>query len=298
MSPSARPACRHASLGAVLAVVVAASPSLAGERGPDVFSGCGTIGFGPQGCLLFVADDTGAGYLLDNLGDFSFGDHVAVEGVVEPDLVACFPVVVQKIVDNSIESCPLPASFIDCGTIVQTAFCGLALEAESGGTYVLDDVGGFVPGDVVAVAGNIDKSCITIPECQVTACLEVVSIVPCGEGYFAGCGTLSIGPQGCVTFFPQDVPGTFTLASYGGFIPGQTVRVSGSVTPEVFDCFPFLVDRIENATIEICCPDADLTGDCLVDGADLGAMLAAWGTCPLFGACAADLNHDLMVDGT
>ncbi|MFO0873400.1 MAG: hypothetical protein U0575_05455 [Phycisphaerales bacterium] len=41
---------------------------------------------------------------------------------------------------------------------------------------------------------------------------------------------------------------------------------------------------------------ADLNHDGLVNGADLGILLAAWGTCPA-GACPADLNCDGKVDG-
>ncbi|MFO0873039.1 MAG: hypothetical protein U0575_03595 [Phycisphaerales bacterium] len=41
------------------------------------------------------------------------------------------------------------------------------------------------------------------------------------------------------------------------------------------------------------CPSADLDGDCAVGGADLGLLLAAWGTTD----CLADLNFDGMVDG-
>lgn len=40
---------------------------------------------------------------------------------------------------------------------------------------------------------------------------------------------------------------------------------------------------------------ADLNGDGVVDGADLGELLAAWGNCPE--KCAADLNDDGVVDG-
>jgi protocatechuate 3,4-dioxygenase beta subunit len=49
------------------------------------------------------------------------------------------------------------------------------------------------------------------------------------------------------------------------------------------------------ATLQVTglCP-ADLNGDHVVDGADLGALLAAWGTCS---GCAADLNADGAVDG-
>jgi len=46
---------------------------------------------------------------------------------------------------------------------------------------------------------------------------------------------------------------------------------------------------------ELFSPDLDGDGD--VDGADLGAMLAAWGPCPAQGTCAADQNGDGIVDG-
>jgi len=42
------------------------------------------------------------------------------------------------------------------------------------------------------------------------------------------------------------------------------------------------------------CP-ADLTGDGVVDGADLGLLLGAWGACD--GDCPADLNADGVIDG-
>lgn len=46
---------------------------------------------------------------------------------------------------------------------------------------------------------------------------------------------------------------------------------------------------------DACAPvGADLTGDGIVDGADLGAMLSVWGPCA---GCRADLNVDGRVDG-
>jgi hypothetical protein len=39
----------------------------------------------------------------------------------------------------------------------------------------------------------------------------------------------------------------------------------------------------------------DLTLEGLVNGADLGILLASWGVCT--GACASDLNHDGVVNG-
>ena len=45
------------------------------------------------------------------------------------------------------------------------------------------------------------------------------------------------------------------------------------------------------------CP-ADLNDDGVVDGIDLGLLLAAWGPCPTSGACPADFNDDGAVDGS
>lgn len=42
---------------------------------------------------------------------------------------------------------------------------------------------------------------------------------------------------------------------------------------------------------------ADLTGDGIVDGADLTALFGAWGECAQTGQCASDLNTDGAVDG-
>ncbi|MBM4112991.1 MAG: hypothetical protein FJ253_06400 [Phycisphaerae bacterium] len=42
------------------------------------------------------------------------------------------------------------------------------------------------------------------------------------------------------------------------------------------------------------CPDTDLTGDCFVDGDDLGTLLGQWGPCA---GCSADFNNDGVVDG-
>lgn len=41
----------------------------------------------------------------------------------------------------------------------------------------------------------------------------------------------------------------------------------------------------------------DLNNDAIVDGADLGLLLAAWGDCPIDDPCGADINGDGVVDG-
>ncbi|MFG0274139.1 MAG: hypothetical protein ACF8QF_03690 [Phycisphaerales bacterium] len=52
--------------------------------------------------------------------------------------------------------------------------------------------------------------------------------------------------------------------------------------------------RVEAATQS---SPQDLNGDGLVDGADLGILLGAWGMCPDGQPCPADFNADGFVDG-
>jgi hypothetical protein len=44
-------------------------------------------------------------------------------------------------------------------------------------------------------------------------------------------------------------------------------------------------------------PIGDINKDGDVDGIDLAALLAAWGTCPTRSECIADLDEDGAVDG-
>jgi hypothetical protein len=65
------------------------------------YAGTGTIGVGPQGCVLVHTDD-GLSFSISNLGDFFIGDRVYVTGIVDEDSVACFPVILPELVDNTI----------------------------------------------------------------------------------------------------------------------------------------------------------------------------------------------------
>lgn len=50
-------------------------------------------------------------------------------------------------------------------------------------------------------------------------------------------------------------------------------------------------------TVVRAAPAADLTGDAIVNAADLTVLLAAWGRCPSGGPCAADLDGNGTVNG-
>jgi len=88
---------------------------------------------------------------------------------------------------------------------------------------------------------------------------------------------------------------------------GGTVRCWGNnsygacATPvDLGTCSRISSGLYHTAAIERSCPtcQASLTGNCRVDGADLGILLDQWGTCPAGETgCSGDLNADGQVNG-
>lgn len=56
------------------------------------------------------------------------------------------------------------AQFAECGVLIDGITCPILFQTPNGNIYVLDNTGGFQPGDEVFVTGNFDPGCITI--CQ------------------------------------------------------------------------------------------------------------------------------------
>lgn len=77
--------------------------------------------------------------------------------------------------------------------------------------------------------------------------------------------------------------------------------VRGAVVEPCFvvpECSLGACVQIESIGPGTCPLSADINGDGLVDGADLGLVLEAWGTCPpLTIGCSGDLNFDGLIDG-
>jgi hypothetical protein len=263
----------------------------------EFFEGCGTLQVGPQSCTLFVPDDGNQGYVLQNEGGFTIGDHVFVQGPVTTGLPTCFPVSVPLIENDEITLCD--DEFAGCGTIVGIPFCGLGLHADVGGFYLLNDTGGFRQGDHVFVKGTLIEACIVIPECQAGACIDVKTIEPCGVSWFSGCGVVVI-PFACdVAIAADDGSGLFTLTGPLAARPplNQHVFIEGPIDTEcesgIGDC-----PCVEVVSWSICIVEGDLDEDGDVDGADLGLLLSAWGPCPIFQVgCPGDLDFDGDVDG-
>lgn len=138
--------------------------------GGDVFSGCGTLGPGPQGCVLFHAD-SGEVFALENVGPV-IANRVWVRGIIEPNSFLCFPVIMPGLLNNTIGIC-----FDRCGVLVQGVECVL-FQADSGGLYVVQNLGGHVVGDRVRVQGSLNPQCVTICQ-QGNGCIEHNTIEPC-----------------------------------------------------------------------------------------------------------------------
>jgi len=266
-------------------------PCLIDAKLGTCFEECGTLVQGVE-CVLFHGQS--GLYVLQNLGSFVVGDIVRVAGSVDP---ACATFCLQGdgcVLSNSIESCQLVST---CGTIVQPPFCGLALATDEGGLWLLDDTSGFGLGDRVFVDGRVVDPCFTLPECQVGGCIDVALVEPCGASFFSGCGVVVDSFACGLSLAADDGSGIYVLADFGGTDVGDRVFVQGFIEPECPDGLGFCA-CIDNEGVSPCSPVGDLNGDGLVNGADLGLLLGAWGTCdPLQIGCFGDLNFDGLIDG-
>ncbi len=78
------------------------------------------------------------------------------------------------------------------------------------------------------------------------------------------------------------------IVDYGQILQGHLPDTNSSGIPDGCEC-------TDSPALPACCI-GNLNGDSAVDGADLGILLNAWGTCAA--PCAADLNRDGFVDGS
>jgi hypothetical protein len=77
------------------------------------------------------------------------------------------------------------------------------------------------------------------------------------------------------------------MVIYGGVICGNTPEDVDAMLPVTYDGYASICS--ENV-----CP-GDITGDCIVNGADLGLLISGWGVCAP--DCPGDLNLDGFVSG-
>ena len=230
--------------GTIATLIAIGASTFAGAATPDDHAGipeyaaAGTVGFGPQSCLLFHPDDGSTSAALDNTGGFVPGHRVYVQGTFVEKSTLCLPPVVPGIIDNTIYAL-LEAP----GTVAVGPQGCVGVLVDPGVFHAVATIEPFVPGDRVFAVGGIEPESFACFPAQAPFLVDARL-----DALFDGTGTLAMGPQGCTVFHP-DAGGTFVLDDLGGFIPGDRVHVIGGMPADAFGCFPAMIPRIDNATV-------------------------------------------------
>jgi len=251
------------------------------------FNRCGVLTSDPagNGCWFFETHNGGV-YTIEFTGPFGEGDRVCVQGqaVAPADcFLGCAAAVIGCIINNTIE-----AGFVGPGTVELGAqFCP-RLAADSGQTYLLDNLGGFGEGERVFVTGRLQAlSDICVGQEEPSIVNNTI------EPYFEGCVTVSPGPQGCVTLV-QEGESYYAIGSFGGAGLGEEIDVSGVVIANSNVCEPFPGPAIIVMGTGVCVPFPDIPGDVNGDGfvnfGDILGVIGQWGVC--VNQCPGDVNDD------
>lgn len=272
------------------------APAVAGNGGdsgggPKIFfAGPGTVVQATR-CIVFETDG-GVPLVVAGLDAYPVGTRLWIEGGIDPGCVTA-----GCAVEGCIDAPEISPLFEGCGVLSIGPQGCLVLVPDDGGVVVApDDVSSFGPGAHVFVIGKLVEESFACFPVSIAA-VEQATTTICLPTFISGCGKLTFGPQGCTIFVDYMSGLGFVLQNNGGFGAGDTLFVEGPVNAELGGCFPILVPVIENTVVERCSTPADLNGDGVVDGADLGILLGQWGDCPFLFFCSADFENDGDVDG-
>lgn len=158
---------------------------------------------------------------------------------------------------------------------------------------------GAAIGGVAPVAIEPDGSCVMAPPVWVTGEAWPAELgtgqlhCPAGARAFVSEAGVSwvnaifATAPSCVCEWSADCDGDGSV-DYGQILQGQRPDTNSNGVPDGCECASV-------PALPACCA-GDLNRDSFVDGADLGILLNAWGTCPY--PCVADIDRDGLVDGT
>ncbi|MHC4991838.1 MAG: hypothetical protein ACYTGC_12740, partial [Planctomycetota bacterium] len=180
----------------------------------------GTFMPGPSCKLLQTAN--GETFQLRGLlpHDVEPGDPINVIGRLAP---TCHSVCEVPCIDDP----EITAGSKSTGTVVDDGSC-LSVRADSGESLLLENTGGFAPGDRVFVTGRISLESSICPPVQGPG-LEDNTIA----GLFEGCGLVLEGPGGCRTLAALNQ----NLLLDDVDVPlNALVRVVGVIEPEMDRC--------------------------------------------------------------
>ena len=190
--------------------------------------------------------------------------------------------------------CPLPSNNTCTGAIMITESVTLFDSSDaSTSDFVYDwaSCSGSYPGamgkDVWHYFTPTEDGVATVSTCDTASYDTTIAVLEgeaCESLLMAACNGDASGGK-CQNYYSQvDVPvtaGSLYWVAVGGYSSGGsgpgTITITGV--------------GIDDGSVD--CP-ADFGGDGVVDGADIGLLLAAWGSCP---GCPEDLNGDGEVNG-
>ena len=272
------------------------------------FEDCGRIEPGPQGCPVLVLTNNQT-FFLENTGPFGFNETVWVQGCLNPDSLICPPFTSPGIEDNRIGRC-----FEGCGRLFQGIECVL-FQADSGGVYQLEFLGGFAPGDRVEVRGCLNPNCVSFcfpPD----GCIEDNLIRPCADCVPAPDG-FSCVPQACspipearctpVCATLDLSSGALAITQCDCLLPTQCqVDINVATFPRCVGACPPGTICVETRTfitddiVEVCCQcrpcvcPGDMNGDGILNGLDIQGFINCLLSQPTpTNVCAcADVNAD------
>ena len=160
--------------------------------------------------------------------------------------------------------------FSGCGTLGPGPQGCILFHADSGESFALDNLGGFLPGARVWVTGLVDPQSLPCFPATTTG-LNVVTIGEC----FEECGTLQFGPQGCPILVGNDQTSFLFIEHTDGFGSGERVWVQGCLNPNSLICPPFTQPGIEDNTIGLCfkgCGELIQGVECVLFQSDEGGL--------------------------
>ncbi len=223
-----------------------ASPLITSQLIDNAIGPCleavGRLAADAEECLQLRTPD-GAAYSLELYGGFEAGDFVFVRGALETGCsdVCGAPCVQSNTVERQLASCGVLVADPDCGVVLHADF------SELGFVFRVDELGPFNVGDRVYVTGRIDEeNCFSTGFCH-TPCLTDTTIAAC----VSGCGTIEFAASGCLVFDPEDGGPAHLLEFRDGFVPGDSIYVSGAAGPEA-ECLPATFPIILQNTIDPC----------------------------------------------
>ena len=260
---------------------------------------CGSIAFGEARPLVpgFADFGTISSDLECTVFESISGQQFQIASAEKPLEVGQFVFVQGDVFDGPTIWCDQPVlmakeiapAISEYGTLVQGFEC-LIFQTQDGELYQIDPQVGFMPGDFVHVTAAVH---ICVSFCGLP-CLTDAIVEPA----FSGCGTITFGIE--CPLFVGDEGGAFLLIGVPGATIGNRLHVTGIVDPFCISfCFATCLEAefFEDAT-------ADLNCDGVVNGIDLGQLLANWsipagspGCGGGIGLCTSDLNLDGVVDG-